>query len=109
MTPSALTHQRHDQLREVAKHLALMIRRRQQADSVDPATRHLVDFVRNLIGLADQAARPDRFRLYEFTLARLEVRAMAVVDLPEARLLGQAEIIDAIQILLPNVLEVRRN
>lgn len=63
----------------------------------------------NLFRRADQAGRANRLGRDELAFARLQEGAMAVMNLAEARIPGQAEILDPRQVLIPYVGEIGRD
>src|SRR5260370_1122707 len=108
-TRSALAKCRHHQFGEVAKDLALKIRRRLDYRLLDTCCFHRADLRNQVFGLAHQAGAANRLGRDEAPLLGLHESAVAFVNLPEARALGQTVGVDAPQVVIPHVAEKGRN
>ena len=104
-----LAKRRNDHLRHVAEHLALVVRGRQHGDFLDSGLLQRAYAMDDLFGRAHDADSRDRLGRDEAPLLGHQERAVAFMDLAEARGLGQAVVLHALQVVVPDVGEKRRD
>jgi hypothetical protein len=86
-----------------------MVRRGQQVKLLEPVLFHLAQLGDDFVGSAYHTGCANRLGRYEAALIGLHEGAMAVVDLAEAGVLGQAVVLDPLKVSLPYLGEMRRD
>src|SRR5437764_14995078 len=86
-----------------------MVRGREQVKLLESVLFHLAQLGDDFVGSAYHTGCANRLGRYEAPLIGLHEGAMAVVDLAEAGLLGQAVVLDPLEVALPYIGEMRRD
>src|SRR6185437_11005543 len=94
---------------EIAERTFREIRGGHDVNFLDTQFLEFPDLINYLLRRTDQARRPDRVRSHEAPLLLLQESRMAVMYLPESRVLRKAEALDPLYIIAPDIPEIGRN